>query len=280
MIQSFDLYSKNPNLNTDFPILILDVNHDYCVPKRSHFHELHWHDEIQIIYVLKGHITVSTLQQNITVHEDQAIFINSKVLHIIKDSVHGHYRTYLIPLNCLLFKEEKLNKQITSFLNQSPTTLYLIKEKEILELIFKLPQYQDIYILCSLISLIMSLLIKKVPQTDSSVHYLQERNIEQCIIFIHQHYQEDLSLADIASFCHLSIGYLGKIFKSSLSVSPYEYLIQYLINQSLTLLAHPQNNITEVALQVGFNSVSHYIQAFKKYIHITPKQYQKELFKQ
>ncbi|RHM60255.1 MULTISPECIES: AraC family ligand binding domain-containing protein [Coprobacillaceae] len=103
MIQSFDLYSKNPNLNTDFPILILDVNHDYCIPKRSHFHELHWHDEIQIIYVLKGHITVSTLQQNITVHEKQAIFINSKVLHIIKDSVHGHYRTYLIPLNCLLF---------------------------------------------------------------------------------------------------------------------------------------------------------------------------------
>ena len=28
MIQSFDLYSKNPNLNIDFPILILDVNHD------------------------------------------------------------------------------------------------------------------------------------------------------------------------------------------------------------------------------------------------------------
>ena len=45
--------------------------------------------------------------------------------------------------------------------------------------------------------------------------------------------------------------------------------IQYRINQSLTLLAHPQNNITEVALQVGFNSVSPYIQAFKN-IFILP----------
>lgn len=51
-----------------------------------------------------------------------------------------------------------------------------------------------------------------------------------------------------------------------MNTSPYDYLIQYRLQQSLKLLTSKQNNITEIAMDVGFNSASHFIQCFKKYM--------------
>ena len=65
-----------------------------------------------------------------------------------------------------------------------------------------------------------------------------------------------------------------------LQTKPYEYLINYRIKKSLELLGKEKTPISQIALEVGFNDVSYFIQSFKKRMNITPKQYQKQLFNQ
>ncbi len=94
MKNAFELYSKNPNIHKSFLLFILDVNQDQCYPKRQRFHEMHWHDEIQLTYVLEGEITIRTLDQSYTVSKNQVVFINKQVLHILLDSQNAHYLSF------------------------------------------------------------------------------------------------------------------------------------------------------------------------------------------
>ena len=73
----------------------------------------------------------------------------------------------------------------------------------------------------------------------------------------------------------MSIGHCGRLFMQVLQTTPYEYLINYRIKKSLGKEKTP---ISQIALEVGFNDVSHFIRSLKKRMSITPKQYQKQLF--
>lgn len=76
----------------------------------------------------------------------------------------------------------------------------------------------------------------------------------------------------------MSVGHCERLFMQVLQTTPYEYLINYRIKKSLELLGKEKTTISQIALEVGFNDVSHFIQSFKKRMSITPKHYQKQLF--
>lgn len=69
----------------------------------------------------------------------------------------------------------------------------------------------------------------------------------------------------------MSVGHCGRLFMQVLQTTPYEYLINYRIKKSLELLGKEKTIISQIALEVGFNDVSHFIQSFKKRMSITPK---------
>ena len=56
-------------------------------------------------------------------------------------------------------------------------------------------------------------------------------------------------------------------------MSPYDYLINYRINESMKLLKNSSLSILDISENVGFNNVSHYIQIFKKKTCQTPLEY-------
>jgi len=64
-----------------------------------------------------------------------------------------------------------------------------------------------------------------------------------------------------------------RIFKRTIHVTPFEYLISHRINQSILLLKNTDKNITEIALNTGFGSISYYIEKFKTQTGYTPKKY-------
>ncbi|WP_353956653.1 cupin domain-containing protein [Allocoprobacillus halotolerans] len=61
---------------------------------------MHWHEDIQITYVIHGTIQVQTLDHSLEVQVGQAIFINKKILHQITEIKDTHYRSFLFPI-CL-----------------------------------------------------------------------------------------------------------------------------------------------------------------------------------
>lgn len=287
-LNSFDLFEKNPQIHSQFPFLTLDVNNNNnCIPPRMKFHEMHWHDELQLTYVINGVIQVITIYQTLEFKKNEAAFINKKILHQITEIENAHYKSFLFPDIFMQFYDNSpIYKQVSQFLNNYNLTILSIQDKTLIDLVHQLnsltlrkkDSFYEYQILLLVNQFILELM-KSTKLPEKNIHLEQNLCIQECLTFIHEHYDEDITLEQIASFGNISVGYCGRLFKKVLNISPYEYLIDFRIKKSLDLLASSQYTISQIARMVGFNSLSHFIQCFKKKLDTTPKQYQKALFK-
>ena len=107
----------------------------------------------------------------------------------------------------------------------------------------------------------------------------KQESVQVMLVFIHQHYSEDITLQDISDASMISVSQCNRYFKAMLNTTPYEYLIQYRIKKAMDLLYDSTLNITEISALVGFNNVTHFIQVFKKMFGISPKKYRTEKMK-
>jgi len=93
--------------------------------------------------------------------------------------------------------------------------------------------------------------------------------------YIEQHYNEPVSLDDIARLVYLSPSYISTAFKLQVGVSFSAYLIQVRLDKAKELLKDTVLNISEIAQQVGYTDVKHFSKLFKKIAGINPIEYRK-----
>lgn len=288
---SYDLFVRNPLAHTNFPFLAMDCNNRINIPPRQRFQEMHWHDDIQITYVLEGKIKIIALDQSIVVGKGEGVFINKHVLHQFVEMESSHYRSYVFPDVFIKFYDQSpMSKDIESIsekqhigiclLNKSDETIDIIKNLD--EAVFgsNRPPNKEYYISMLLVRFMYAFIHSQTNKDSYDVvasdYHL---SFQKCLAFIHRHYGEEISLDTIASYGNISVGHCGRLFLQILETTPYEYLINYRIKKSLELLSQNNKTISQIALEVGFNDVSHFIQSFKKRMKVTPKQYQKQLFR-
>jgi AraC-like DNA-binding protein len=94
--------------------------------------------------------------------------------------------------------------------------------------------------------------------------------------FIHNNFERDISLGDIAKFVFLSPSYFTRAFKDETGMSPISYLLKTRIERAKELLADTSIKISDIALSVGFSNQQRFNEMFKKYAGITPLQYRKQ----
>lgn len=99
--------------------------------------------------------------------------------------------------------------------------------------------------------------------------------VTQAIDYIHQHLGEELSRHAVASQVYLNPDYLDRIFKRVIGVSVNRYIFQERMNKARQLLESTEENITDIALTVGYNSISNFSMLFKKYIGLSPNEFRK-----
>lgn len=110
---------------------------------------------------------------------------------------------------------------------------------------------------------------------------LQDRNydpLESVIAetkeMIEKHYGEQLLLTDIAHEVGVSPFHLNRIFKSRTGYTPRKYLEKIRIQKAKELLITTTLGITEIAFQIGYQSVSGFYNAFKRGTGYSPSQFQ------
>lgn len=97
------LNSVNLYVDTDFPYLVLDVINDRSYPRNPGFQVMHWHEDLQFIYVLGGSIEVKTLDNTVSVQAGEGIFINKNVAHFVRRTGECHYNSFIFPAQFLEF---------------------------------------------------------------------------------------------------------------------------------------------------------------------------------
>ncbi|CAM4473519.1 AraC family transcriptional regulator [Paenibacillus tarimensis] len=108
-------------------------------------------------------------------------------------------------------------------------------------------------------------------QLSLSHYYGKVRGIVEWLETV---YAEDITLSDIASTFHMSPQYLNRLFRDTLAVSPYSFLIQLRISKAKEIMVqNPDIPLKTVAILVGFNDLSYFVATFKRREGITPRKY-------
>lgn len=94
--------------------------------------------------------------------------------------------------------------------------------------------------------------------------------------YIQQHYSENISMEQLAQMANLNTTYFSQAFKDKTGVTPYEFLLQIRFSTAKNMLLNTDKSCSEIADEVGFNSLSHFIYAFRNRYHITPNGFRKE----
>jgi len=97
--------------------------------------------------------------------------------------------------------------------------------------------------------------------------------------FIAEHQTEDIALGDVARAVHASTFHFCKMFKKATGMTFTEYLSLVRVGKAKKLLANPQLRISEIAYEVGFNSLTHFNRVFRKSVGQSPTTYRTELRK-
>jgi len=89
--------------------------------------------------------------------------------------------------------------------------------------------------------------------------------------FMEDNYLENLKIEDYASLTGRSISTFNREFKRLFSTTPNKWLISKRLEKSRDLLKSTGMSVTEVSLEVGYEGLSHFINAYKNKYGITPK---------
>ena len=91
--------------------------------------------------------------------------------------------------------------------------------------------------------------------------------------YLMKNYRESIDLKQIASLVSMAEGSLCRFFKMHVGITIFEYLNQIKIEFACNLLMDNNLSILDVAIDSGFNNLSHFNKQFKLITGVTPKDY-------
>lgn len=111
---------------------------------------------------------------------------------------------------------------------------------------------------------------------------VQQRNEEPPVIarakeYIAAHQAEDLTLTEVARSVNTSTFYFCKMFKKVTGLNFTDYVSRIRIEKARSLLLNRNLRVSEIAFEVGFQSLTHFNRVFKKILGVSPTRYRARL---
>lgn len=103
--------------------------------------------------------------------------------------------------------------------------------------------------------------------------WAEDSIVSKVHLFINQHYQEELTLEQIADFVGMNPSALCRYYKRHTGRKMFEYLSELRISYAVKLLMNRKINVCQVAYDCGYNSLSHFNHQFKEITGYTPTEY-------
>jgi AraC-like DNA-binding protein/ligand-binding sensor protein len=112
--------------------------------------------------------------------------------------------------------------------------------------------------------------------------FIQQENAEPPVMtkaraYIHEHQTEEIKLGQVAKAVNMSSFYFCKTFKNISGINFTDYVARLRIEKSKNLLLNPNLRVSEIAFEVGFQSLTHFNRVFKKILGQSPTDYRAQL---
>jgi AraC family transcriptional regulator len=99
---------------------------------------------------------------------------------------------------------------------------------------------------------------------------LRRSSLIRVLDYLNDQLHESPTLEQLADIAGYSPFHFARLFKSTVGVSPHQYLSMQRIQRSQFMLARSDLSITMVATDLGFDSSSHFAAAFRQIVGVTP----------
>ena len=277
--------SVNLNANTDFPYLVLNIENGMSYPLNPGFRVMHWHEDLQFIYVLEGTVRIKTLEREEILSAQEAIFINKNVVHLVEGMNTCRYKSFLFPDAFLSFypgsPAAKLTRSVTE--NRGIDLIVLhgqtAWQERILSLLTELipvEQQKDPYYayeVLTRLTQIWLLMLKNIQMPEQTGDPTSVTRTKQCLRYVQKHYMEDVSLEQLARSASISKSECLRCFRVTLQTTPYRYLMDYRLSIAARYLRESDEPIGAIAANCGFHQQSHFGKCFREKMGCTPAQY-------
>lgn len=252
---------------------------------------MHWHNEMEIVYVEDGEFEECIDFETYHIHKGDIILVNPCVLHSFKqfDNQKTVFKTVMFDFSMLTGNNADASsiKYLNPFLEGSYISPLVIspgqshyseladalrnlisdyQEKgNFFELKIKADLYQLFYLLFSHFFKCES---EHIGIKDSTTN-----NIKTVLDYISENYMHPITIDELASTVNLSKHYFMRFFKKYMGMTCIEYINDYRLNIAANLLLTTRKQITSVAESIGVTNLSYFNRIFKKKYNMTPKEY-------
>ena len=113
---------------------------------------------------------------------------------------------------------------------------------------------------------------RALPEPGKQSGCLSDRRLRQVLSYIEDHLSQDISLVDIAAVAGLSVSHFKSLFRESVGLPPYQYLIRRRVDRAKGLLQEGNLTISQIALETGFAHQSHMAHHIRRVLGVSPKQ--------
>ena len=104
---------------------------------------------------------------------------------------------------------------------------------------------------------------------------LRDKRLRQLIQTVVSHPEAEWNIEKMTALANLSRAQLMRLFKQQTGISPHAFVNLIRLRQAAVLLRQTADSVLSIALNVGFQSETHFGKAFKKQYGISPGQYRK-----
>jgi AraC-like DNA-binding protein len=102
---------------------------------------------------------------------------------------------------------------------------------------------------------------------DDAVHLRRAKDL------VDRSYAQPLDVAALARHAHLSPAHFARRFKEAFGESPHQYVLSRRVERAMALLRETDLSVSEICLEVGFQSLGSFSSTFHRVVGATPTAY-------
>lgn len=277
---SSNLHENFPRGDKNFPVELIRTHmliKDFFIP-------LHWHDEIELQYILQGEGIITCNQTDYHIGPGDFLIINNNQVH------QGFCTQPTLDAYVLVFN---MNDFIEGFSDNPLLFQPLIKNDDTIRNLFlsifeeeqghnlgyRAAMKGKLYNL--LVHLMRNYVADKIPEINvfHNKHNLDRLN--PVMDFIEENYANpSITVHDLAQLTNLSVSRFSHLFKSITGISPVSYLNQIRLRKAYNLIREGKMNNTEIAYTVGFTDYNNFSSQFRRLYRESPSKVRNYLKRQ
>ena len=275
MQQDIKLYEKRVVKDKEFPLVV-----DYRYYSLNSGFAPHWHEDIEIHYILQGEMAGSHDQEAYKVKTGDMLIANSNVLHSGHGDSDKPFKAVLILMNLAGMSKRLADRNIMfqQIISGDPVVQEIMTQID-LELTQRSEEHRLICkgLVFQLIGHLMRYYVKEELSEKENIRRIRKlERFTPVMYYIEKHYTEDISNRELADIIHLGEDRFNHLFKECMGVSPLQYINGIRMEKAMGFLKMGQYTATEVASMVGIPDYNHFGRMFRKTYGCTPTQVFKE----